>query len=121
MDLVQIQNPRTGLWIKIDREFSILMERSDTSDPFPGIPIVADRHRDVEIGKWRPVDWHNPYLPETTRVSSMDTRELVEVFEEGATEMLKVREQMLIASKEELLKIMSRFWDVINTMGTGTI
>lgn len=102
MDLVQIQNPKTGRWIKIDRECGLLLERSDTSDPFPGIPIVTDRH------PWRPVDWRNPH---------MYSRELAEVFEEGATEMLKVREQMLIASKEELLKVLSRIWDVINTMG----
>ena len=41
--IVQVKNPRTGRYIKVDRENALILEHKDTEGAWEGIEIVSNR------------------------------------------------------------------------------
>jgi len=39
-DVVQVKNPRTGLYIKIDRTVGIIVAHKTTDRPYKGVPVI---------------------------------------------------------------------------------
>jgi hypothetical protein len=44
-DLVQLQNPRSGLYVKIDRSVGQIVSQKESPGPYEGIRIVARRRK----------------------------------------------------------------------------
>jgi hypothetical protein len=41
VDLVQVQNPKTGLYVKIDRDKGVIVGHKKTNGPYGNIPIMT--------------------------------------------------------------------------------
>jgi len=44
-ELVQIKNPKTGKYVKIDKTKGLIISHKKTVGPFPGIPIVSKKKK----------------------------------------------------------------------------
>lgn len=44
-DIVQIRNPRTGHYVKIDRDKGRILDSKKTSGPYKDVPVIRDRKR----------------------------------------------------------------------------
>ncbi len=44
-DIVQIKNPKTGNYVKIDRSVGIVISHKKSVGPYKGVPIVRKKRR----------------------------------------------------------------------------
>lgn len=44
-DLVQIRNPRTGRYVKVDRAAGLILAHKQSDGPYKGVPIAEPRRR----------------------------------------------------------------------------
>lgn len=44
-DVVQIRNPRTGHYVKIDREKGKILDSKSSLGPYRNVPVIRDRKK----------------------------------------------------------------------------
>ena len=49
-DYVQIRNPKTGLWVKVDRERGVIVSHKRTPGPYKNVPVA----KPGSLGRVRP-------------------------------------------------------------------
>lgn len=84
-DLVQVYNPRADRYVKIDRASGTIVGYTDTSSPFPGLPLVeapverlARELHDVVFAFGKPIPAFDELTPVTQQWFKDRARTLVD-------------------------------------------